>query len=92
MLSSGSLNCGEALIHKGEPSFFGLPLLEPSEVGIPCQPLSLMTQWLNCCTAAKTVLTTPGSHLKVDSAFYPSEIGKRSAQLAGGGQCVACII
>ena len=55
-----------------------------------------MVQWLNGCTAAKTVLTTwgsiPGSWLKVDSAFYPSEVDKMSTQLAGGGQCVACII
>ena len=45
--------------------------------------------WLNCCTAAKTVLTTwgsiPGSRLKIDSAWYPSEVGKMSTQLAGGG-------
>ena len=49
---------------------------------------SLVAQWLNCCTAAKTVLMTwgsiPGSQLKVDSAFYPSEVGKMSTQLAGG--------
>ena len=42
----------------------------------------LVAQWLNRCTAAKTVLTTwvsiPGSWLKVDSAFYPSEVDKMS--------------
>ena len=57
----------------------------------------LVAQWLNCCTTAKIVLMTrgsiPGSQLKVDSAFYPSEVSKMSTQLAGGGgQCVACII
>ena len=50
---------------------------------------SLVAQWLNCCTAAKTVLkiwgSIPGSQLKVDSAFYPSEIGKMSTQPAWGG-------
>ena len=52
---------------------------------------SLVMQWLNCCTAAKTVLTTrssiPGSRLKVDSAFYPSEVGKMSTQPAGRAKC-----
>ena len=46
-------------------------------------------QWLNHYTATKIVLMTwgsiPGSRLKVDSAFYPSEVGKMSTQLAGGG-------
>ena len=58
--------------------------------------MSLVAQWLNCCTTAKIVLTTwgsiPGSRLKVDSAFYPSEVSKMSTQLTGGGECVACII
>ena len=59
---------------------------------------SLVAQWLNCFTAAKTVLMTWGSVLgsqfKVDSAFYPFEVGKMSTQLTGGegGQCEACII
>ena len=51
-----------------------------------------MAQWLKRCTAAKTVLTTWSSNPKVDSAFHPSKVGKMSTQLAGGGQCVACII
>ena len=68
---------GPAVIHLGE-------LIYPEG-----QCKSLVAQWLNCCTAAKTVLTTrgsiPGSRIKVDSAFYPSEVGKMSTQLAGGG-------
>ena len=51
--------------------------------------MSLVAQWLNRCTAAKTVLVTwgsiPDSRLKVDSAFYPSEVSKMSTQLAWGG-------
>ena len=58
--------------------------------------LVIMAQWLSRCIAAKTVLLTwgsiPGSQLKVDSAFYPSEASKMSNQLAGGGQCVTCLI
>ena len=49
------------------------------------QSLSLVAQWLNRCTAAKTVPMTwgsiPGSRLKVDSAFYPPEVGQMSIQL-----------
>ena len=50
---------------------------------------SLIVQWLNCCTAAKSVLSTwgsiPSSWLKVDSAFYLSKVSKMSTHLAGGG-------
>ena len=59
----------------------------PDEMGL--LPLSLAVHWLNCCTATKTVLMTwdsiPDSWLKVDSAFYFSEV--RSTQLAGGAMC-----
>ena len=55
---------------------------------------SLVAQWLNLCPAAKTELTTwgsiRGSLLKVDLAFYPSEV--RLPSLLGGGQCVASTI
>ena len=48
-----------------------------------------MAQWLNCYTAAETVLTTggsiPGNRLKVDSAFYPSEVNKMSTEFAAVG-------
>ena len=58
-----------------------------------CQ--SLVAQWLNCCTAAKTVLTTrgsiPSSWLKLDSAFYPSEVSKMSTQLTGGGEAMCSL-
>ena len=60
----------------------------------PATRVSLVAQWLNGCIAAKTVLmiwgSIPGSRLKVDSAFYPSKVGKMSTQLAGaggGGMC-----
>ena len=49
----------------------------------------IVAQWLNGCTAAKTVLMTwgsvPGGRLKVDSVFYPYEVSKMSTQLAWGG-------
>ena len=57
---------------------------------------SLVAQWLNCSSAAKTLLMSWGSiahsWLKVDSAFHPSEVHQMSTQLTRWeGQCVACI-
>ena len=56
-------------------------------VNLECSP-SVQTAALQLMTWG----SIPDSQLKVDSAFYPSKVGKMSTQLAGGGQCVACII
>ena len=50
--------------------------MKDAERGLFALSVCKMNIWMGRLTRSQNCAHDPGSHLKIDSAFYPSEVGK----------------